>query len=70
MTEFMDNAGALGVNIFALEATEAAYSHGDAWLDGLLLYLDDARVIVRRELQMRLPEAVALANRGDVHGVD
>jgi len=57
LTEYMDRIGALGVNIFALEATEAAYRYGGAWLDGLLEYLDAARAIVKRELQTRLPEA-------------
>ena len=58
MTEFMDKSGVLGVNIFALEATEAAYRSGDEWLAGLLRYLDTARAIVKRELEQRLPLAV------------
>ena len=56
--ETMERTGAAGVNIFALEATEAAYRDGDAWLDGLLKYLDVARKLVERELSERLPEAV------------
>ncbi|MBN1777672.1 MAG: PatB family C-S lyase [Clostridiales bacterium] len=58
VTAFMDRAGALGVNIFALEATEAAYRWGDLWLDGLLAYLDAARALVKRELDTRLPDAM------------
>jgi len=58
ITTFMDHVGAFGVNIFALEATEAAYRHGDAWLEGLLPYLDEARALLRRELTARLPKAV------------
>lgn len=58
ITKFMDRVGASGVNIFALEATEAAYRFGDAWLDALLEYLDAARTLVKRELKARLPDAV------------
>lgn len=54
----IEHTGAGGVNIFALEATEAAYRDGDAWLDGLLQYLDAARALVKQELARRLPEAV------------
>ena len=36
----MDRAGVRCGNIFALEATRAAYNEGDAWLDGLIAYLD------------------------------
>jgi cystathionine beta-lyase len=56
--KFLDRVGASGVNIFALEATEAAYRYGDAWLDGLLNYLDAARGLLKRELEARLPDAV------------
>ena len=58
ITTFMDHVGASGVNIFALEATEAAYRYGDAWLEGLLPYLDAARALLKRELSARLPKAV------------
>lgn len=58
ITDFMDRVGASGVNIFALEATEAAYRHGGAWLEGLLPYLDEARALLKRELAARLPKAV------------
>ncbi|MFH1513585.1 MAG: PatB family C-S lyase [Bacillota bacterium] len=58
ITKFMDRVGASGVNIFALEATEAAYRGGDAWLDALLIYLDAARALVKRELHQRLPKAI------------
>ena len=58
MVQTMERTGAAGVNIFALEATEAAYRDGDTWLDALLAYLDTARGIVKEELSKRLPEAV------------
>lgn len=55
---FIQRTGAISGNIFALEATEAAYCCGDDWLHGLLAYLDTARGLVREELAKRLPEAI------------
>ena len=55
----MDRVGASGVSIFALEATEAAYRDGDAWLDGLLVYLNQARALsTGGSWRQRLPKAV------------
>ncbi|NLB38273.1 MAG: putative C-S lyase [Clostridiales bacterium] len=45
-------------NVFAMEANKAAFSQGDAWLDGLLSYLDGSRAIVNDVLAERLPRAV------------
>ena len=39
----MAKAGVTCGNIFALEGTRAAYNEGDAWLDGLMDYLDGNR---------------------------
>ncbi len=58
ITKFMDHVGASGENIFALEATQAAYTHGDAWLTGLMKYLHEARALLQRELAERLPKAI------------
>ena len=44
-------------NLFALEATRAAYTQCDDWLDGLLSYLDAGRAIVRDTLAQTLPHA-------------
>lgn len=54
----MQRAGVTAGNIFALVATEAAYCCGDAWLDGLLAYLNEAHTLLRAELAAQLPEAV------------
>lgn len=45
-------------NVFALEASKAAFTHCDQWLDGLLDYLSGSRAIVRSLLAERLPHAV------------
>lgn len=44
-------------NLFALTATQAAYSQCDGWLDGLLAYLSDNRQTVYGEVGRLLPEA-------------
>jgi len=56
--EQMRNTGVKFGNLFALVGTEAAYRHGDPWLDGLTAYLDAARTLLRSELAARLPEAI------------
>lgn len=45
-------------NLFALEATRAAYAEGDAWLDGLLRYLDGNRRRLAELVRELLPRAV------------
>ncbi len=54
ITAEMERAGVRSGNLFALVGTRAAYQHGDAWLDGLLHYLDGSRKhladLVAREL--------------------
>lgn len=45
-------------NIFALEATRAAYQHGDAWLDGLLDYLQGNIRTLESAVEELLPKAV------------
>ena len=54
----MDRAGVRSGNIFALEATRAAYSEGDDWLDGLLDYLDGNRQHLQKLVAEYLPQAV------------
>ena len=52
----MDKAGVRSGNIFALEATRAAYNHGDAWLDGLIDYLQGNYQLLARLLKEQLPQ--------------
>lgn len=52
---------------FSMAAFEAAYTHGDAWFDALLAYLDDNRRWLHTQIQsipslyMDLPESTYLA---------
>ncbi len=54
----MDRAGVRSGNIFAMEGTRAAYEQGDAWLDGLLAYLDGNRRHLATLIAKHLPKAV------------
>ena len=54
----MDRAGVRSGNICALEATRAAYQHGDEWLDALLGYLDGNRRLLAELVREHLPQAV------------
>lgn len=54
----MERSGVRSGNIFALEATRAAYEEGDAWLDGLLSYLDGSRRLLQELVAAHLPKAV------------
>ncbi len=56
LSRILYSCGVKSGNIFALEATRAAYETGDAWLDGLIAYLDAGRKILLRELAQNLPK--------------
>lgn len=42
-------------NIFAITATEAAYNHGEKWLDQLLLYLEDNHRLIQKYITEYIP---------------
>ena len=50
-------AGAACGNTFALAATRAAYTGCDAWLDGLINYLDGNRQALKAWVEQHLPQA-------------
>lgn len=54
----IDACGVRCGNLFALEATRAAYNEGDAWLDGLLAYLSGSRKVLSDLVSAHLPRAV------------
>lgn len=63
-----NRAGVTCGNIFALEATRAAYNHGDAWLDGLMTYLDGSRKFLAELVARHLPKAVLTPMEGTYLG--
>jgi len=50
-------AGVTSGNIFALAATQAAYSDCDEWLDGMLAYLEESKRIIETEIPRLMPKA-------------
>lgn len=57
-SEHMSMQGITSGNVFALPATQAAYTLCDDWLDGMLAYLDESRTILSQTLAQCLPKAV------------
>lgn len=64
----LDKAGVRSGNIFALEATRAAYNHGDAWLDGLVRYLEGSYALLDKLIKEHLPKAVLTPMEGTYLG--
>ena len=54
----MHAVGVVQGNIFGMTATEAAFAHGDEWLDAMLAYIRKGEQVFRAELTARLPKAV------------
>ena len=54
----VDIQGITSGNVFALAATQAAYTACDDWLDGMLAYLEESRDILTNEISRQLPLAV------------
>lgn len=57
MEQEMNAAGITCGNTFALCATRAAYEKGDAWLEGLMAYLDENRRVLSEWVKEYLPKA-------------
>ncbi|MZP30677.1 putative C-S lyase [Heliobacterium undosum] len=55
-------------NLFGVAASEAAYRHGDAWLDALLPYLEDNADYFVRYVRERLPELQVVKPEGTYLG--
>lgn len=51
-------------NPFSVAAFEAAYNHGDAWLEALMLYLQETRRQVAQFLAQRLPQIRLIGSEG------
>lgn len=56
-SDHMTLQGVTSGNVFALPATQAAYTQCDDWLDGMLEYLEESRMILSSELPRLLPGA-------------
>lgn len=58
ISDNLEMQGVTSGNVFALPATQAAYTKCDDWLDGMLDYLSESRDILKKELAQQLPLAV------------
>lgn len=59
LRDFAQTASKMGyenLNLFGMEATIAAYRHGEAWLEELLVYLRGNAAYIHHYLTQRLPE--------------
>lgn len=54
----LDACGVRSGNLFAMDATRAAYEEGDEWLAGLVEYLRGSRDLLASLLKEQLPKAV------------
>ncbi len=60
----LENLGLTVNNIFGLVALEAAYSHGAAWLEELVAYLEDNMDYARRYFEEHIPQIKFLKPEG------
>lgn len=51
-------------NPFSICGFEAAYQHGEAWLDDLMPYLDETRLAIKSYLEKVLPEVTLISSEG------
>jgi len=61
LNKMRKEAGAAGVtsgNVFALAATQKAYTECDDWLDGMLAYLSESKRIIEEEIPRQIPKAI------------
>ena len=51
----LENNAVSEPNIFALTALEAAYNHGDEWLDSLIKYIEENHKLVEYFIEVNIP---------------
>ena len=57
-TQAQVRSGLFGVNAFGMAATEAAYTHGEEWLEQMLAYLEGNWRLLQAFLAERLPQII------------
>ncbi len=58
------NLGLHGGNVFGIEALEASYSHGQKWLEELLIYIEENYTFVQHYLHNNIPQLKAVKMEG------
>lgn len=51
-------------NVFAVTAMEAAYKHGEAWLDEMMIYIRDNYLLVKSYIEERIPPIKVIDSEG------
>ncbi len=51
-------------NVFAVTAMEAAYRHGEAWLDEMMLYIQENYRLVKSFMETRIPQIKVMEPEG------
>ncbi|MGE5389580.1 MAG: MalY/PatB family protein [Deltaproteobacteria bacterium] len=51
-------------NVFAVTAVEAAYTCGEAWLDDLMIYVQDNYLLVKSFVEERIPQIKVIESEG------
>jgi cystathionine beta-lyase len=64
LTKVFERMHVSAANPFSMVAFEAAYQHGDAWLDALLIYLQKTRDYVVSYVSEHLPQVHAIVPEG------
>jgi cystathionine beta-lyase len=64
ISEVFDRMHVSAANPFSIVAFEAAYQHGDAWLDALIPYLQTTRDMVVDYVSTHIPKIKAFASEG------
>jgi cystathionine beta-lyase len=64
ISEVFDRMHVSAANPFSIVAFEAAYQHGDAWLDALIPYLQATRDMVVDYVAAHIPKIKAFASEG------
>ncbi|NLW91601.1 MAG: putative C-S lyase [Syntrophomonadaceae bacterium] len=60
----LNNSGIDIPNVFAVTAMEAAYTHGEAWLEELMIYVQANYRLVRSFIQERIPQIKVMESEG------
>lgn len=62
--QVLSNSGIDMPNVFAVTAVEAAYTYGEAWLEDLMLYVQDNYRLVKSFIEERIPQIKVMESEG------
>jgi len=62
--QVLSSSGVDMPNVFAVTAMEAAYTYGEAWLDELMIYVQDNYLLVKSFIEERIPQIKVIESEG------